>query len=59
MQTLERKIGSFLDCKRLTNYTADDVGGVADAFRLAQAAGVSSAVWLIRRSAKPGRTEPR
>jgi hypothetical protein len=28
--------------KRLTNYTGDDVGIVADAFRLAQAAGVSS-----------------
>jgi hypothetical protein len=45
--------------KRLTNYTADDVGGVADPFRLAQAAGVSSAVWLIGRSASPGRTERR
>jgi hypothetical protein len=30
--------------KRLTNYTADDVGGVPDAVRLAQAAGVSCAV---------------
>src|SRR4029077_18841813 len=33
--------------KRLTNYTPDDVGIVAGVFRLAQAAGVSSAVWLI------------
>jgi hypothetical protein len=32
------------DRKRLTNYTPDDVGGVADSVRLAQAAGVSSAV---------------
>jgi hypothetical protein len=49
----------MVQSKRLTNYTADDVGSVADAFRLAQAAGVGSAVWRIRRSAKPGRTEPR
>jgi hypothetical protein len=32
----------LLNRKRLTNYTGDDVGIVADAFRLAQAAGVSS-----------------
>ena len=32
----------WLQWKRLTNYTGDDVGIVADAFRLAQAAGVSS-----------------
>jgi hypothetical protein len=32
------------------NYTADDVGGVADAFWLAEAAGVSCAVWVIGRS---------
>jgi hypothetical protein len=44
--------------KRLTNYTAAD-GGVADAVRLAQAAGVSSTTWLIGRLASPGRTEPR
>jgi hypothetical protein len=30
--------------KRLTNYTEDDVGGITDAFRLAQAAGISCAV---------------
>ena len=52
---------SFLNSKskRLTNYTADDVGIVVDVFRLAQAAGVSSAVWLIGRSANPGRIEVR
>jgi hypothetical protein len=27
-----------VDAKRLTNYTANDVGGVADEFRLTQAA---------------------
>jgi hypothetical protein len=32
--------------------TADDVGGVADPFRLAQAAGVSFAVWVIGRFAR-------
>ena len=32
---------------------------LADAFRLAQAAGVSSAVWLFGRSAKPDRAKPR
>jgi hypothetical protein len=42
--------------ERLNNYTANDVGGVADAVRLTQAAGVSSAVWLIGRSARPGST---
>lgn len=41
------------------DYAADDVGIVADMFRLAQAAGVSSAVWLIGRSANPGRIEIR
>ena len=58
MATPERAVQRF-ERKRLTNYTAADVGGIADAFRLAQAAGVSSAVWLIGRSAIPGRTEPR
>jgi hypothetical protein len=48
-----------LDRKRLTNYTADDIAGTADSFRSAQAAGVSSAVWLIGRSASPGRIERR
>jgi hypothetical protein len=43
----------------LTDYTTDEAGGVAEVFRLAQAAGVSSAVWLIGRLASPGRTEPR
>jgi hypothetical protein len=38
---------------------ADEVGGVADIFPLAQAAGVSSASWLTGRLASPGRTEPR
>ena len=42
----------------LTNYTEDDGIGVANGFRTAQAAGVSSAVWLTGRSASPGRTEP-
>jgi hypothetical protein len=45
--------------KRLTNYTAADVGGIAHAFRLAQAASVNCAIWLIGRLASPGRTEPR
>ena len=36
--------------KRLTNYTTDDVGGLADAFRSAQATGVSTGVWLICQS---------
>jgi hypothetical protein len=49
---------SHLDSERLTNYTTDGVG-VTDAFRLVQAVGVSSPVWLIGRSASPGRTEPR
>jgi len=48
---------SLIKRKRLTNYTADDVGIVV--FRLAQAAGVSSAVWLIGRSANPDRIEIR
>jgi len=46
----------LLQGKRLTNYTAAD-GVVADAVRLAQAAGVSSTIWLIGRLASPGRTE--
>ena len=41
----------------LTNYISNDVGIVASVFRLAQAAGVSSAVWLVGRSANPGRIE--
>jgi hypothetical protein len=44
----------LLESKRLANYTTDSVG-VTDAFRLAQAAGVSSVVWLIGRPAIPGR----
>ena len=59
VQTPAVKIGETINRKRLTNYTADDVGIVVDVFRLAQAAGVSSAVWLIGRSANPGRIEVR
>ena len=43
--------------KRLTNYAVDDVGIGDGVFRLAQAAGVSSAVWLIVRSANPDKIE--
>jgi hypothetical protein len=43
----------------LPDYTAEEVGGSVDLFLLAQAAGVSSAIWLIGRSASPGRIEPR
>jgi hypothetical protein len=45
--------------KRLTNYTPDDVRGVVNPVCLAQAAGVSSAVWLIGRSASPIRARNR
>jgi hypothetical protein len=43
--------------RRLTNYAADDVGIVADLFRLAQAAGLRLfSVWL---RAKPSRLDRR
>jgi hypothetical protein len=37
-------VAGTLTRKRLTNYTAADVGGIADAFVLAQAAGVNCAI---------------
>ena len=53
---LNRPSSSDLNRKRLTNYSADNVGCL---LRLAQAAGVSSTIRLIGKSLNPGRTEPR
>jgi hypothetical protein len=51
-----------LECARLTNTRLMAVGystGFGDQFRASQAAGVSSAIRLIGKLAKPGKIEPR
>ena len=52
--TLERLVGI-----RLANYTVGGVAGFVGQFRVAQAAGVSSAIRLTGKSPKPDRTERR